>query len=158
MKFLVVYYTRSGKTKVVAEEIAKILNCDIEELVDLKHRQGILGWIISGYDAANRNFTEIQPISKELDVYDSIILCSPIWALNVPPAVRTFLTKFKEKIKNISFVVTMGAVGAKKMFQELKSIVNKEPLFALSINSKEFNTGKYLEKLHQTIQEFSKLI
>jgi flavodoxin len=43
MKTLVVYYSRTGTTRKVAEAIAGILRCDIEEVVDTKKRSGILG-------------------------------------------------------------------------------------------------------------------
>ena len=36
MKSLVVYYTRTGKTKFVAETIATQLAADVEEIVDQK--------------------------------------------------------------------------------------------------------------------------
>jgi flavodoxin len=36
MKSLVVYYSRTGKTKFVAETIAAELGSEIEEIVDLK--------------------------------------------------------------------------------------------------------------------------
>jgi flavodoxin len=40
MKSLVVYYTRTGKTKSAAEAIATQLGADIEEIVDLKKTAG----------------------------------------------------------------------------------------------------------------------
>jgi flavodoxin len=36
MKSLVVYYSRTGKTRFVAETVAALLGSDIEEIVDLK--------------------------------------------------------------------------------------------------------------------------
>lgn len=152
MKFLVVYYTRSGNTKLVAEEIAKILNCEMEELVDLKNRNGILGWLLSGHDAITKKLTEIKPITKNLDLYEHIILCSPVWALTVPPAVRTFLSNYKEKIKNISFVATMNAIGAEKMFNELENMFGKKPIFTVAINRKDIKTNNYLEKINRVVR------
>jgi len=37
MKILVTFYSRSGKTKKVAEAISDILKCDKEEIFDLKN-------------------------------------------------------------------------------------------------------------------------
>ena len=40
MKILVAYYSRTGTTRKVAETIAGILKCDIEEVLDKKSRFG----------------------------------------------------------------------------------------------------------------------
>lgn len=152
MSVLVIYYSRSGKTKLVAKKIAEMLNCETEEIVDLKNRDGFIGYIISGYDAVKKKLTNIKPITKNLYSYDDIILCSPVWASNIPPAVRTFLNNFKEKIKNISFVATMGFTGADKMFKEIEMLINKKPKFTLAITSKDLKTGKYSEQLKGIIK------
>ena len=51
MRALVVFYSRTGNTKRIAEDISKTLNADIEELYDAKGRKGITGWLVSGMDA-----------------------------------------------------------------------------------------------------------
>lgn len=140
------------KTKLVATKIRELLNCEIEEVVDLKNRKGILGWIISGYDAINKKFTTIKSFTKNLEFYDNIILCSPVWVSSIPPAIRTFLNNFKDKIKNISFVATMTKTGAEKMFEELELLVNKTPKFTFAINSKDLKTENYLEKLKELLK------
>jgi flavodoxin len=45
MKALVVFYSRTGATKQVAEALAESLNCDSEELIDTKKRGGPLGFL-----------------------------------------------------------------------------------------------------------------
>ena len=51
VKSLVVYYTRDGNTKFVAETVAAELGSDIEEVVDMKNRAGKLGWMSAGRDS-----------------------------------------------------------------------------------------------------------
>jgi flavodoxin len=43
MKSLVVYYSRSGNTRFVAEQISEEIGADIEEIIDIKKRKGLLG-------------------------------------------------------------------------------------------------------------------
>ena len=47
MKILVVFYSRSGNTRRVAEEIIDALDCDIEELFDTQNLSGALGYLRS---------------------------------------------------------------------------------------------------------------
>jgi len=50
-KILVVFYSRTGNTKKVGEAIAGELNCDTEQIMDVKSRMGIFGWLRSGREA-----------------------------------------------------------------------------------------------------------
>ena len=59
MKILVVYYSRTGNTKFVAEEITAELNADMEEIVDLKSRGGKMGWLSASRDATGNRQTNI---------------------------------------------------------------------------------------------------
>ena len=64
MKPLVVFYSRTGTTKKVAETISSILKCDVEEVFDTKNRAGVLGWLRSGRDAGSKKLTAIDKAKK----------------------------------------------------------------------------------------------
>jgi flavodoxin len=106
MKSLVVYYTRTGKTKVVAETVAAELGADLEEIVDLKKREGKLGWIMAGKDASQKNQTEIAPLKRAPCDYDLIVLGTPIWAWSPAPAIRTYITRNPLESKKVAVFYT----------------------------------------------------
>jgi flavodoxin len=54
MKALIVYYSRTGRTKKIAKEIQLGIKAEIEEIKDSKNRKGILGWLSAGRDAGAR--------------------------------------------------------------------------------------------------------
>lgn len=149
MKNLVVFYSRSGKTKFVAEKIAEILRCDTEEIVDCKNRSGIIGWLLSGRDAVKKSLTEIKPITKEIELYDNIVIGTPVWAGNITPAVRTFVLNFRDKFKNVSFFCTMASFGEKNVFKELEYLCQKKPILTFAIKQSEIiaNSDKCFEKI-----------
>ena len=64
MKTLVIYYTRSGNAKFMAETIAAELGADIEEVIDLKNRQGKLAFPPAGRDAMRGKETEIAQTKR----------------------------------------------------------------------------------------------
>ena len=64
MKTLVIYYTRTGNTKFAAETIAAELGADIEEVIDLKNRQGKLNWLTAGRDAMRGSETNVAQTKK----------------------------------------------------------------------------------------------
>jgi len=146
MNNLVLFYSRSNRTKIVATKIAEELNCDKEEIIDLKNRIGILGWIIAGKDAIQKKLTEIKPITKNLDSYEQIIIGTPVWAGNITPAIRTFVKNYYKKFKKVIFFCTMASSGDKNIFKELELLCEQKPVLNLSIKQAEIITGKYIEK------------
>ena len=66
MKTLVVFYSRTGTTKKVGENIAKILKCDSEEIFDTKDRMGVVGYMQAGKDAMFKNAEFVDVIEYGL--------------------------------------------------------------------------------------------
>jgi flavodoxin len=62
LKSLVLFYSRSGNTRRVAEMIARQLEADIQELVDKKGRAGMLGFLRAGRDAMKKKTTELESL------------------------------------------------------------------------------------------------
>ena len=91
MKSLVVYYSRTGNAKFVAETIAAELGSDVEEIVDMKSREGKIGWISAGRDATGSKETKIAPTKKVPSDYDLLIIGTPVWAWSPTPAIRTYI-------------------------------------------------------------------
>ena len=124
MKALVVYYSRTGNTKFVAEKIAQELGADIEEVIDKKKRNGTIGWLSAGRDAMRRSQTEIAETNKKPSEYDLIVAGTPNWANNPSPAIRTYLSKYDLAGRKVAtFCVTDGVSGGEKVIEELRALI-----------------------------------
>jgi flavodoxin len=108
MKSLVVYYSRTGKTRFVAETIAAQLGSDIEEIVDLKRREGKMGWMSATRDASSGKETQIAPPKKISQNYDLLVIGTPVWAFNTTPAIRTYLNNNDLSGKKVALFFTFG--------------------------------------------------
>lgn len=115
-KTLVVYYSRTGNTRVIAESIREVLEADIQEIKDLKDRSGILGFIGGMIDSKRHPLTEISPPNINLKDYDLIIVGSPGWGVKLTPAINTFInrTDFKDK-KVVLFGVASARIKQKTL-------------------------------------------
>jgi flavodoxin len=147
MKTLVVYYSRTGTTKRLGEEIARLLKSDIEELIDLKNRMGIFGWIFSGRDAMKKYTTKIKEINKDIKKYDLVIIGTPNWGASLTPATRTFLEKYKRDIKKAAFFCTMGGDNPGKTFIQMEEIIQIKPIGTLALKAKEVTSGFSNDKI-----------
>ena len=134
---LVVYYSRTGATRKAAEYITKKLGADMEEIIDMKKRSGIFCFLIGGRDALKRKETKINEIKKDPSKYDLVIVGSPLWAGNMAPAIRTYLNKYKTDIKSVAFFATLGGSNPGKIFEEAKSLLDKEFISLMWICTKE---------------------
>jgi len=91
MKSAVIYYSYSGHTKKIAEELAATESAEIAEINDVK-RPGKLKAYISGCFAAMRGKAwPVKPLDVDLQEYNRLILLAPIWAGNPPPAFNAML-------------------------------------------------------------------
>jgi flavodoxin len=108
LKSLVVYYTRSGNARFVAETIAAEVGADIEEVIDQKNRNGIRGYLSGGFDARREKGTEISVTTKDPGIYDLIIVGSPLWAGRATPAITTYLRKNDLSSKKVAIFFVQG--------------------------------------------------
>ena len=121
-KAIVLYYSRTGGTRVVAKTIREALDCDLQEIKDLKDRSGIKGFWGGMKDVSNKVKAEINPQTLDLDAYDLIVICSPVWGMQFAPAITTFMSSIDFKDKRI----VLAAVARMNMKAEKLEEMNKE--------------------------------
>ena len=121
MKTLVVYYTRTGNSKFAAETIAAELGADIEEVVDLKNRQGRLAYMSCGRDAMSGKETEIAPTKRNTSEYDLIVIAQPVWAWSPTPAIRTYVNKNDLSGKKVALF--FGGENLKQAVEKTKALM-----------------------------------
>lgn len=158
MKILVTFYSRSGKTKKVAEAISEILKCDKEEIFDTKNRKGIPGFLSAGTDANLRRLTTIKEIKNNPSLYDLVIIGTPIWSSNISTPIRTYLSLYKEDFKKVAFFCTRLSSDSKKVFDDIKNITQKTPLALLELSSREVARDQYMQKVKEFINNLKEEI
>ena len=124
MKSLVVYYSRSGNTRFVAEKISQKIGGDIEEIIDKKRRKGPLGFVIGGFDATRGRKTDIAEMKKSPRDYDLIVVGTPMWNKRITPAVRTYIEDNKFSEKRVALFCTNNGSQSEWVFKTLKEIMN----------------------------------
>ena len=143
MKTLVVYYSRSGNTKVIADEVAEALGADVEELKDTKNRQGAIGYIRSGWDSIRKTMAKLEPTEHDTAAYDLVILGGAIWASRICSPTRTYAFTHKGSLKSVAFFCTSGSsdsAWAQKGFEVLDEATGMKPVATLGVGQKEVMT------------------
>jgi flavodoxin len=133
LKSLVVYYSRTGNARFVAETIAAEMGADVEEVVDLKKRSGVLGYLSGGSAARQGKETEIAPTKKVPANYDLIIVGTPVWAARPTPAITTYIKKNDLAGKKVAFFFTQGGKKPSAIDQTKALIPNSECVGVLTL-------------------------
>ena len=138
MKTLVVYYSRTGKTRFVAEKVAAELEADIEEVVDLKSRNGRFGFLKAGYDATRGNETEIGETQKLPSDFNLIVVGTPVWNSRPASAVSTYLKRNDFAGKKVAVFCTNEGMGEEKAVDRTKALISNGDIVGELVVSKVF--------------------
>ncbi len=90
-KAVVVYATRTGNSRILAERIALGLGAKAFLIEDKVSRNGPLGYLRAGYQASARKASPIGDPGVDLGTADTVVIVQPIWASGVLPPVRSWL-------------------------------------------------------------------
>ena len=152
-KRLVAFFSASGQTKSAAEEIAKLLNCDIYEIKPKQKYSGKdLDWNIkdsrSTIECKNRACRpELADKNANISNYDTILIGFPVWWYLAPNIILTFLESYDFTGKKI---IIWGTSWSSKMGKTMEEIRN----IAKGANVVE---GFIFDKNHRSSGEYQKL-
>lgn len=102
---LIVYFSRMGYVRHYAYELKQKYNADIYEVKSTERTEGTLGFWWCGRFGMHRWQMPIEPISVDLEKYDKVIICTPIWVFGLSAPMRSFCVQASGKIKNTEYVL-----------------------------------------------------
>lgn len=117
LKTLVVYYSLTGNTKMIAESIAEAMNTDVLALKPVKELKAdsVMKYMWGGAQATMKKKPKLEDISIDPLAYDFIFIGTPVWAWTFSPPIRTFLSQFDFTGKKVALWVCAGGDGIKAM-------------------------------------------
>lgn len=154
MKVLIVYYSKTGNTKIIANELASLLKSDIEEIIETNPKTGLIGMFSEGKDAIFQKTDKdsIKDLQHKLTDYDVVIIGSPVWAWTLANAVRAFIEKYKQDFKQIAFFATFGGTGYNRALSHVEKLSGKSPIASISVTELKIKKKEFKPSL----EEFSK--
>ena len=111
MTYAVIYFSRTGTSRRIAEKIAKKLSIEPVEVTDNMDWDGTLGYMRAARYAMKNKEVAIQTRGKIGEV-DEYIVVSPMWCGKITPAIRKLLGEVpKEKVH---LIVSSGGMNLKE--------------------------------------------
>ena len=156
-KVLVVYFSRSNNTELMAMEIARHYNAQLVRLNADKYRIGFRGWLNALTDAQTKHAV-ITPEKIDLSLYETIFIGSPIWWYSPAPPVWQFVNDNDIANKNIILFNTFNSRFKQEYVDEFKAkIEEKNGVFVKHVYvkrermSQQISTKTLLQKVRQQL-------
>jgi flavodoxin len=110
MKILVVYYSLSGNTALIANTIAKEIGADTLELKPQKEimKSGFMKYLWGGGQVIMKKKPNLLPFIKKVSNYDLIFIGTPVWAWNFTPPLNSFFSTISITDKKVAVFCTHG--------------------------------------------------
>ena len=148
VKALVVYYSNSGTTSLVAERIARRLGADVEAIREAKPRPVLLvdgtkpaaggGAMAKAVLAAMLGLdSSIQEGTCDPAMYDLVVVGTPVWGGSLTPAVRSYLRRHRKGIRNVAFFCSAGDTSKLRAFNQMQKVAGREPMATLAVKSED---------------------
>ena len=155
-RILVVYFSRSGHTHSLAEQIASRLDADLEPIREPIVRSGTLGYLRSGLQALFKRRVEIAAPEHDPASYELVVIGTPIWNMAVSSPVRSYLGQTRESLRQVGFFATLGGMGAERSFEQMARLVGRQPIATLGVRQDALATSsaevqRFVDQLRQAL-------
>ncbi len=127
MKTLIIYFSASGVTKKVAEELSQLVEGDLFEIEPVeRYTDADLDWrdqnSRSTIEMNNRDFR--PAVSKKVENmgdYDKVVIGFPVWWYTAPTIINTFIEENNLSGKDVYIFVTSGGSGVDGSLKDLRA-------------------------------------
>jgi flavodoxin len=154
-KTLLVYYSRTGNTRRLAEAIAHELRCDVEEIHDTRARLGFIEFLKSCIEALRGHHADIEAVQHNPKAYDLIVIGTPVWAASVSTPIRAYLGAYSGGFPDVAFFCTLGHQGSSSTFLEMQKLVGKPPLACCAVIASQIAANGFQPQVTQFVDELA---
>lgn len=142
---LVVYFSRMGYTKKKALEAADRTGAEIYEVRAAERTSGTLGFWWCGRYGMHRWAMPIEDIGVQLEKYDHVTVCSPVWVFNLCAPMREFCKKASGRIRSADYILVHHQKSLyANAADEMDRLLGLKDTPAVSVCCRE---GRYLKQV-----------
>lgn len=142
---LVVYFSRMGYTKKKALEAADRTGAEIYEVRAAERTSGTLGFWWCGRYGMHRWAMPIEDIGVQLEKYDHVTVCSPVWVFNLCAPMREFCKKASGRIRSADYIIVHHQKSLyANAADEMDRLLGLKDTPAVSVCCRE---GRYLKQV-----------
>jgi flavodoxin len=155
-KPLIVYYSRTGNSRIVADALMEYLSGTIEEIQSTKNRDGLLGVFTCVLDQLLERDDILKPLDKDPKDYDPVIIVAPIWIGKISSPARTFIKQAELQGKDVYLVLTYNGSLTEDKEKALEQTITAQDITCkglYKIITKEQTADEIRKELHNQLEK-----
>lgn len=129
MKTAVIYYSRSGVTKKIADKIAAKFSVDVYPVEPEKAYGNYLSAVIRvGGENMRKKTPALKTKVADFSAYDVVFIGFPVWYGTVPSFLQEYIRKANLAGKRVIPFATAGANGKESSLETVKKLLPKSEI------------------------------
>lgn len=123
MKSAVIYYSRSGRTKAIADKLKNRFDADLFSIEPEKAYGSYLSAVLrNGKEKLSKKAAGVATPAADFASYDVIFVGFPVWYGTMPDFMQEYIKKCKITGKKIIPFATAGANGRDSSLETVKAL------------------------------------
>ena len=157
---LCIYYSRTGNTQRVMEDIAASLDAESVRIRDGVERSGWRGYLRCGLDAMRKDTAPLLHFETDrpLEDYRLVIIGTPVWAGRCASPVRALLKERGGELPRVGYVLTRaGSRKYEEIYGQMDRYLPAEHQLAVSLRpgseGYDFWLGDFVQNVQRLLAE-----
>ena len=158
MKPLVVYYSLTGKTRLVAQVIAEALNATIVEIQERRPIPIPFVYLGGGFRALTDRGSKINSVDIDLKQYERIFIGSPTWGSRPAPAINSFIYQTNFEGRSVIPFFTMAGNNSEKALVNITAKIKRsqgQVVGSFAITSYKVSDEEIIARAKEAIKKYS---
>ena len=125
-RILIVFYSLEGSTKLVAHTLAEELGAELLEIKPEKEIRstGFMRYFWGGRQVMMNIMPPLRPFSVNIEEFGTVIVGTPVWAFDLSPPIRAFLSRTAIEGKKVAVFCTHEGDPAKTLENMERALKN----------------------------------
>ncbi|QZD90525.1 hypothetical protein K3148_03795 [Qipengyuania aurantiaca] len=154
-KTAILYYSRTGTTKKVAETLGRALNAEVFRIGCRRYEGGWFRYLLAGYDSVKGRLPPIEIPDVSLEDLDLVILGSPIWTSYPALPLRSFLERKPQLPERVALLLTCGEHSPPRKAIDLVAELLPVPLEqTLTLSQDAVDADQFDDALNHFVDKF----
>jgi len=152
MRTRIVYYSRSGTTRLLAEALTARLVGDCAEIRCNKYRRGVWGYMSAGRDAM-RGATPAISFDPPTEPADCLLIGTPIWAGQPAAPVQSYLSGLGTLPDRVGVFITSGGPPPQPRAQAtIRKLLGREPDGWMMLGADDVKAGRHMDEIENFLR------